>query len=327
LAVIVDAADRSLGHCILIRYEEGPDSPSLEYADHVNENERVFRELCEGRFSSEERPMIMWNVEGRSVATRQASEILPSNIQPLLEYTDLILDPSALPRTVYLTLLAKLLYLLDDARSMGTITPNLHVILSDSASLDSSIHEVETDDNLSFLQGFSGGINLSSSSDSPRVWFPILGEGREAQLIKIHGRVNPDEICPLLPSPSANPRRGDNLLAEYHGTLFDRFLLEPSNIIYASEDNPFEVYRQLRDAIRHYRSALSELGGSTSVVSILSSKLVSIGALLACHELRSMDYKVAIAHVEAHGYEVSSFEHSPSESVLYSLWLSGEPYA
>jgi hypothetical protein len=62
--------------------------------------------------------------------------------------------------------------------------------------------------------------------------------------------------------------------------LFDDYRVEPANIIYASEYNPFEAYRQLFGAIDRYRDALRELGGCKVYVSPLSSKLLSIGALL-----------------------------------------------
>ncbi|MGQ7370456.1 hypothetical protein ACTGW3_12865, partial [Streptococcus suis] len=65
---------------------------------------------------------------------------------------------------------------------------------------------------------------------------------------------------------------------------FDDFRVEPANILYASEYNPFEAYRQIYGAIRRYRDSLSDLGGCKVYVSPLSSKLLSVGALLACYD-------------------------------------------
>jgi hypothetical protein len=327
LSVLASAEGAEASDCILVRYEEGADSPSHEYVEYVRENELRFRELCGDRFSVNERTISIWSSDGRTIGSRQASQLLPDDPTPLAAYSDIVLDPSALPRTVYLTLLAKLLFLLDAMKASTGGSPNLHVLLSDSTEIDNRIHEIEPNEDVSFLHGFSGGINHSASSDRPRVWFPLLGEGCGPQLIRIHNRINPDEICPVLPSPSSNPRRGDNLLREHREVLFDRFLLDSGNVIYASEHNPFEVYRQLHAAILHYSDALSTLGGSKSIVSNLSSKLASVGALLACYELKAAGREIGIAHVEAHGYEASSLERHKDDSTLFSLWIGGEPYA
>jgi hypothetical protein len=66
------------------------------------------------------------------------------------------------------------------------------------------------------------------------------------------------------------------------------------------------------------------------VISANSSKLLSVGALLAAYELKRADVDIAIAHVESHGYSINATEgeHLPQhESTLYGLWLSGDCYA
>ncbi len=274
----------------------------------------------------QEETIDIWNAEGRPVASIQANELIPENPGAFSEFTDVIVDPSALPRSVYLTLIAKLLHLYDLGLANGEAMPNLHVVLSDSPLLDSRIVEVEPDDSVSFLHGFSGGINRSATADQPRVWFPILGEKRDVHLRRIHDSIGPSEVCLVLPSPSQNPRRGDDLLREHRLTLFDTIAIEPANIIYASDSNPFDVYRQLRDAVIHYNTALKRLGGAKFVVSTLSSKLVSVGALLAGYELRGESIQVGFAHVETHGYDAASLQHSAAESTMYSVWIAGEAY-
>jgi hypothetical protein len=109
----------------------------------------------------------------------------------------------------------------------------------------------------------------------------------QARLEKIRTEVDPDEICPVIPFPSRDRRRGDGLIEEYRQLLFDDYRVEPANIIYASEYNPFEAYRQLFGVIVRYRDALRELGGCKVYVSPLSSKLLSVGALLACYDHRA----------------------------------------
>jgi len=139
----------------------------------------------------------------------------------------------------------------------------------------------------------------------------------------------PDEIAPLLPSPSVNPRRSDDLLLEYRELLFDRFRVEPSNFIFASERNPFEVYRQIRRAVLHYRDALERLGGCKAVLSALSTKLLSVGALLVAYELKRSKVDVGVAHVECQGYTMEAAtegDGAKTQSELFGLWLWGECY-
>jgi hypothetical protein len=139
----------------------------------------------------------------------------------------------------------------------------------------------------------------------------------------------PDEISPVLPSPSVNARRSDNLLLEYRDLLFDRLRVEPRNFIYACERNPFEVYRQIRKAVLHYRDALRPLGDCKVVLSALSTKLLSVGALLVAYELKQARYDIGISDVECQGYTIEGASQSTQpaiQSELFGLWLWGECY-
>lgn len=69
------------------------------------------------------------------------------------------------------------------------------------------------------------------------------------------------EICPVLPSPSRDPRRGDRLLMEFKGPLFDTRETPFTNVLYAHEGDPFEAYRQLLGTKKRYRRSLSVVGG------------------------------------------------------------------
>jgi hypothetical protein len=250
-----------------------------------------------------------------------------SRVDELAEYTDVIVDISAMPRTVALTAIAQLLALLDELEKSKRKSVNLHVVVAESAKVDRS-HSGSLSDTVTSLVGFSGRLTSESSANLPRVWFPVLGEGQQARLEKIRTEVDPDEICPVIPFPSRNPRRGDELIEEYRQLLFDDYRVEPANIIYASEYNPFEAYRQLFGAIDRYRDALRELGGCKVYVSPLSSKLLSVGALLACYDHRSQaggqdPVNVGIPYVESATYGEPVNPAEPQLS-LYSLWLRGE---
>jgi hypothetical protein len=119
------------------------------------------------------------------------------------------------------------------------------------------------------------------------------------------------------------------MIIEYRELLFDRLRVEPRNIIFVAERNPFEVYRQVRKTVLHYQKALTPLGGCHPIVSSVSTKLLSTGALLAAYELKQFKLPVGLAHIEAHGYRIEDEHELPeiaTRSSLFGLWLSGECY-
>jgi len=168
--------------------------------------------------------------------------------------------------------------------------------------------------------------------DMPLVWFPILGENRVPQIEKVEASIPTDaEICPILPHPSRNPRRGDELLAAYDGVLFARRETPLSNIVYAHEAHPIEAYRQLLGAMMRYRKTMSVIGGCRLVVTPLGSKLITIGSTLACFEMKllSADRKssAAIPYAEPTRYVVDLASLHASRPEVSALVLTGDAYA
>ena len=267
----------------------------------------------------------MWSDDGRRrVGSRGAAEVFVStdDIKP---YTDILVDISALPRSLYLPMLAKMLYLVDGLN--GSCKPNLHILVGDNPYLDQKITAEGLSDDASYLHGFESGIEQEATADAPKVWMPILGEGKIGHFERIYDLVVPDEIAPILPFPCANPRRTDELILEYRSYLFDRLRIEPTNFIYVPERNPFGVYREIRSAIIHYTDALQAIGRTKFVISALSSKLLSLGALLAAYDLKQADYPVGIAHVNSGGYKIHSGPlPQTSAEDLFEVWIAGEPY-
>ncbi len=311
----------------LLAFHEGPDSHSHSYAGQRRANGERLEKLVQGRGKIAHRTITMVSEEGRRIGARKIVEEFRSPAE-FRSYTDVIVDISALPRGLYMPLLAKFLALFDIDQDDGG-RRNLHVIVSHSPATDGSIVEEGLEDSASYLFGFAAAaLESDSTSSQPKIWIPVLGKRQKLQLEKIHSLVSPDEICPLLPSPSQDPREGDALVIEYRDMLFDQLRVEPRNIIYAAESNPFEVYRQLMRSILHYDRALKPLGGCKVALSAMSSKLASMGVLLAAYELGRRDPKVTVgvAHVESQGYRVESNGTAPS-TTLFTMWLSGECYA
>lgn len=312
----------------LLVFHEGPASHSNSYAEQRKANGERLEKLIQGRGTIGRRIVAMYSAEGRKVGARKVVEQFPSAAE-FSSYTDIVVDISALPRGLYMPLLAKLLALFDGEEKTGE-RRNLHVIVSHSPATDSAIVEEGLEDSAGYLFGFAAAaLESDSTSSQPRIWIPVLGRRQKPQLEMINSWVSPDEICPLLPSPSQDPREGDALVIEYRDVLFDRLRVEPRNIIYAAESNPFEVYRQLMRSILHYQQALNPLGGCKVALSAMSSKLASIGVVLAAYELgrRNPRMIVGVAHVETQGYRIEEAAGIAPTPTLFTMWLSGECYA
>jgi hypothetical protein len=260
----------------------------------------------------------------------------------LRDQTDIVLDVSSLPRVAYLALLTNMLNRLvpNKAQVLGGPSPlaangvNFQVLVAEDARLDGIIRAEDPSNDLVLIPGFMGAMHAESVRDWPLVWFPILGENRAGQLQKLVSLAEiPDsaEICPVLPHPSRNPRRADDLLVEYTTPLFDTLRTPTTNILHVHESNPFEAYRQLLRAMTRYRDSMMILGGCRIVVTPLGSKLVTLGAGLACFEMRPADlnakYGVAIPHAEPKRYVASVDELKGSRPEISTLLLTGEAYS
>ncbi len=307
----------------LIEFDEGPTSASWDHQKLIDKNVARLTELMEKRGQIRRLPLEVRSQDGRRVASSSAVNLFRKKAD-LGEYTDIVLDISSAPRGVYLPLIAKILYLLDNNHSpSGQPIINFHLLAWEDVELDTRIKDNGVEERADYLNPFRGGMDREATASQPRVWIPLLGESHRVQLERIYVHVNPDEICPVLPSPARNPRRADNLVIDYHDLLFDSWGIDPKNFIYASEQNPFEVYRQVVRAICAYRDSFAPLGGAKFVISALSSKLLSIGALLVAYDFKSHDFDVGIAHVDCNGYSFTAPD-APAAGELFGLWLSGE---
>lgn len=263
-----------------------------------------------------------------SVDTSRSTLREISKVGAPLNYDDIIVDISAMPRMVAMTIVAKLLTDLDKAKQANNRNVNLHVTTAESVQADLGVTRGSLRDSVSMVSGFSGQLNAQGTVTWPRVWFPVLGEGQRERLELIRDHINPDEICPVLPFPSRDPRRGDEIVAEHRTTLFDDFNVEPGNFLLACEHNPFEAYKQLFTTMDRYRLALNELGGCKAFVSPVSSKLLSVAVLLACYDHRFGDVPgqrldVGIPYVETADYGEPN-QGGSTKFEQYSMWIRGE---
>jgi hypothetical protein len=268
-----------------------------------------------------------------SIALRLGMEAVLAQVT---NQTDIVLDVSSLPRVAYLAIMTGILEKLVQREKEGALAEcavNFQVLVAEDPNLDAQIRSEDPSNDLVLIPGFSSALHSESVQDWPLVWFPILGENRAGQLEKVLAAAIPDsaEICPVLPHPSRNPRRADQLILEYKRPLFDARGTPTGNIMYAHESHPFEAYRQLLKAMQRYRDSMSLVGGCRLVMTPLASKLITLGAGLACFEMKPSDsranYGVAIPYAEPTRYVVSRTALQTSTPEIASLLLTGEAYA
>lgn len=253
----------------------------------------------------------------------------------IADHTDIILDVSTMPRVAYLALITGLLHRLvpnkSNPNALWAKGVNFQVLVGEDPALDGQIRSEDPSNDLVLIPGYSSALHAESVQDWPAVWFPILGENRVNQLEKV-ASVIPQfaEICPVLPHPSRDPRRGDRLLVEYRRPLFDSRQTPIGNILYAHEANPFEVYRQLFQAMHRYRNSLQMLGGCRLIVTPLGSKLITVGAGLACFDMQPSGlehrYGVAIPYAGPTRYVAAADAFRTVKPDIASLLLTGCAY-
>lgn len=314
--------------CFLIRFDEGKSSTSKKYKAIADKNLVELNDIIPAD-KIKSNIIELWTASGKKkqrVGDKNVADLFKDQ-EILAPYTDILVDISAMPRGIYFSLIGQIQAILDEYYLDQN--KNLLVVTSENAQLDSHIKESEPDSEISFVYGFRGGSELTSDKKQV-IWLPILGEGKGGQIRSAHEIIKPSEICPVLPFPSHNPRRSDNLLIEYHQLLFDELLIEGQNIIYVPEQNPFEVYRTLSQTIQDYNETLAVLGGCDIVISTFSSKLLSLGALLCAYEFKMLNkIKVGILNVDSSGYEIEDEATAQSlgdQTKIFLLWLAGEPY-
>lgn len=168
--------------CMAINFQEGEFSPSRAYMDKVSYNFEQLKHLLSGRHTLINKELKM--IEGkRRIGGRKAAELFADK-EILSPYTDIVVDISAMPRNIYFPLINQILMLLDkaDIKEQGK---NLHVIVAEDFSQDIKISAKELDENASYMFSFSANMELEDSAETPLIWFPLLGEGKQEQINEI----------------------------------------------------------------------------------------------------------------------------------------------
>ena len=303
--------------CCLIRLTNPLDIPDRPRNPDAAHNDQTIRDLFPNSVRLKEIPIR--NQNGNLVNPGRIRSFLTEEGWPY-GFTDVIVDITALPISVTFPLLGTLISIYDEKVAQGEEAFNLHCIVCENADTDEGV-VAEGGDTAEYLSAFRGRGGLLAQPDPITVWAPVLGERQLAVLRKVYDLLDPDEVKPFLPSPSRNPRRGDDLVSEYHSLLFDTWDVDPRDFIYADEGDPFDIYRQISELASDYETFLQPIGNVNTVVSTHSSKLLSLGVLLA-----ALENGLAVAHVEPTDYTLGPLAANPRPNELFEVWLTGEAY-
>lgn len=298
---------------MLIQFYESDKSTSHEYVSEMNINYEYLRNID---FKITEIDIKIWNSINERKTSVVFSEIIKKCKAEIFNvYDEIIIDISSMPRSVSFNLIKTILRRKDERQKIS-------IVVCENSDFDDNIiitNEFETANYLNGFDVFSMG--MESQSDAFVVWLPILGKNSYSALEKIHMFLKPDEICPVLPFPSKNARRSDEILLEYRELLGNQFYIEKRNIIYVPEFNPIQAYIKFCNIIEHYRNILDILGDTKFMFSVQSSKLMDLGALLSVLELQNKEFNVGFAIVENEGYQMNKDSYNSSKNDVYYIKL------
>lgn len=316
---------------VLLRYyknaEDTDEAPTPELKENLDRLNNFLSN--EGHSNPQIRKVIMRSEDDKSIASVNATHIVP-DFSVFQNYSDIVIDISAMPRGIFIPLINKCLDIIDKYNQANETKKNLHVVVTENAKLDSLIFDRGTEETAEYIYGFRIK-EIDKTEDQKEVWIPILGENQLNQFKKIEAGLKPVEVCPILPFPCENLRRGDNLIIEYQERLLNNSNTEIKNIVYADESNPFQVYRLLNKTINRYNESFKLLSGCKIIISALSSKLLTMGAFMAVYEAKKKGLNIGIMHVESLKHDLSpEYEEQKNEvaknNKLFEIWLTGSPY-
>lgn len=207
-------------------------------------------------------------------------------------YTDVIVDATGMSRGTAFPII-KQLHQISQHRAL-----RVHLLVADSERPPSPLHSV-SNDRADWMHGFAANSETDEFVNALKLWVVQLSENSGASLQTMFEQLlTPDEVCPVLPFPSADPRRADRLLFELREFWQGEWLETPMSFIRAHESDPMDVYRSISRLHEARREAL--VGSpSLTILSPVGRRLPGIGMLLA-----ALAYDLPILYLETVGYHL-----------------------
>lgn len=256
--------------------------------------------------------------DGATIAGRTAVSVAAKWLKA--GYTDIVVDATGMSRGTCFPIAKQAMLF---ARKLGA---NMHLVVAGNRKRTLEITG-DANDRADWVHGFQGSMGSDRSGDLMKLWIPQLAEGMGRSLELMYGEIQDvAEVCPILPFPSYNPKRGDRLLWDHHVAIRDQWETGPLDLIYAHETDPMDVYRTI-SRLHQVRERVFGHGGRKTV-SILSPsgwRVGSVGMLLA-----AIEHELPMLYVETVGYNCKSAipaaVETPKPDVSWHLWLAGTPY-
>lgn len=303
------AGDRAQG--LFVREQRpGPDPKLLQKANYN-------QDALKGIMPKSDYPSLdIFASDNAVVGGRHAVTLV--NQLSLVGVTDIVVDLSALSIGVAFPIIR---FLYETATSKGL---NLHLVVVDEPATDSVIRS-DASESPTTVHGFKGGWELDENSDAARLWIPQLCLTKKSALDRIHRRVAPHAVCPILPFPASVPRFADTLIEHYGDLLQNPWQVDSRDVIYASERSPVDLYRTTLRIDDARKRVFAETGGSQTILSPVGSKALAIGSLMA-----ALERDFTVMYLESLGYAVDFEEvdvvRQGEKSQLVHVWLHGEAY-
>ena len=296
---------------ILIDFQDNSPKRNTDSIRYSDTNKNKIKEISKSVNVTEIR-MPQYNENKTIVVYENARRSIKK--QQIDGFDNIIIDTSAMPRGVAFTIIKRIFKIKEDSQK-------LYLSVCENSYCDDIIKPVITDESAEYLPGFNTFSMSVDADDADVIWFPVLGMYHESAFNVIAEFLDPIEICPVVPFPSANVRRGENILRNIGEALFRERSVDKRNIIYVPEKSPILVYNKLYDTICYYDKALSANKEKKYkyVFSSVSSKLIDIGVILTILQSEE-NYQVGIVVVKNQGHEFIQ-EYNRDNEDLYCLCL------
>jgi len=231
--------------------------------------------------------------DGAAVAGRNACTQVFRWLQTK-PYTDVIVDATGMSRGTCFPVVKQLQ---EWSVQSGA---RIHLLIADGAGPLGAIRSVSSD-RADWMHGFHGTVEIDDYAKALRLWVVQLAENHGPSMQSLFKELGaPEEVCPIIPFPSVNPRRGDDLLFELRSFWLDEWGETPLSLIHAHESDPMDVYESI---VRLHRARAEALDGaglpSLTILSPIGRRLPGIGMLLA-----ALEFELPMFYLETVGYEL-----------------------
>ena len=307
----------------LIDYNDRPKQDDESNESRSENNYKHLLEICNGDIDLQSKVPLYGGNENKKTLVISESVRNAFSTQKLQKYKHILIDVSAMPRGVAFSIIKRIW-------DIKRPDQGIYILVCENSECDDKIKPVLGEEAAEYLPGFNTfAMSMEADNDENTIWLPVLGLNEEEAFRIIDNYLKPIEICPIVPFPSNDIRRGENILRCYGQAIFRENNVEKRNIIYVPENHPILVYQKLYDTVKYYEKALSvatERGKNVKYAfSSQSSKLIDIGVLLAIINLNEEGIKTGIVVVENQGYVLRE-EYKKENERLYCLCLNDNEF-